>query len=80
MISLTLVLGILGILGGILLCLDKKIGAYLAIIGGGLTFLGLFIQIGTFIHTPITLTDSFIYIEPLLILIGGCLGLFYPKD
>ncbi len=73
--ALTTSLAIFALTGGILLFLNQSFGAYLAIIGGGVTLVGLFIQIGWFIDTPIYLTNSLFYFDPILVVLGGCLDL-----
>ena len=80
--AMTLVLAILAIVGGILLLVGKKIGGILAIIAGGLLIAGFWITIGTygFIEIPLathwsTLSGPGFYLDPLLAIAGGIVGL-----
>ncbi|MHA1651004.1 MAG: hypothetical protein ACTSYB_12485 [Candidatus Helarchaeota archaeon] len=78
--SFTFALGLLTIFGGVLFLMNIVFGLYCAITSGGLAFIGLFVQIGTFIHTPIYLTDSLIYIDSILIILGGLYGLIFSSE
>ena len=79
--TLTLALGALAIIGGILLLLDKTIGGILALIAGAVVLAGFWIDIG---FAPLTVHWSMIagigfYIDPLLAIVGGIIGLAVGK-
>jgi len=79
---LTLVVAILAIVGGILLFLDKTIGAVFAIIAGVMLLLGAFIELapGIPIVTYLTMVIGMnYYIEPIITICGGVLGLVVGK-
>ncbi len=76
--ALTLIWGVLGLIGGILAMLGKKFGSILALIGGIMGIAGMFIPLGTItiiIPFPVSLSASFVFVDPTLILVGGILGL-----
>ena len=71
-----------GIIGGIIIFFGKKIGAIIALLGGILGIAGNFIIVGTLtIYTPILIpiSVSFILLDPILITLGGFLGLIIKK-
>jgi len=75
---MTLLWGILGLVGAILAITGKKIGVYLMLVFGIISVVGLFLPIGTYtllIPINITLNGSFILVDPFLLLVGGILGL-----
>ena len=75
---LTLLWGVLGIIGGILALMGKKFGSILALIGGILGIAGMFIPLGTItivIPVPVSISGSFLFVDAALMLIGGILGL-----
>ena len=80
---MTLVLAILGIVGGILMLVGKKIGGILAIIAGGILIAGFWITIGTFggfLDIPLathwsTMSGPGFYLDPILAIAGGIVGL-----
>ncbi len=75
---LTLLWGVLGIIGGILALMGKKFGSILALIGGILGIAGMFIPLGTItvvISVPVSLSSSFLFVDAALMLVGGILGL-----
>ncbi|NVM43404.1 MAG: ABC transporter permease [Candidatus Lokiarchaeota archaeon] len=78
---LTILFGAIGLIGTILLFNGKKLGAYLLLIVGSFAVLGMFIPIGTIIFLstsiPVSLSYSFLLVEPFLILIGGILALVF---
>ena len=70
---MTMLCGVLALVGRILLCVDKTAGGILAIIGGAFYIVGSFIPItGIF-----SLTEFFFsfWIDPALALVGGIFGL-----
>lgn len=78
----TLWMGILGALGGTLLCLVKNkgvvvLGAILAIVGGLIAFIGTFLPIWW--YGPIYLTTNFfpLWIDPTLAMVGGVVGMIF---
>jgi hypothetical protein len=75
----TLVCAILGLLGAILALLGKKLGAIILLIFGAITILGSFLPMAILniglATIPITLIYPFFYIESILMLVGGILGL-----
>ena len=77
---LTLLWGILGIIGAIIAFTGKKLGSFLALIGGILGSIGYFVLLGTIkmgIGTPIPvfLSGSFFLVDTIIMVIGGLLGL-----
>lgn len=75
---LTLLWGVLGIVGGILAIFGKKFGSILALIGGIIGIAGMFIPLGTItfiVPVPVSMSSSFMFVDPTLMLIGGILGL-----
>ena len=76
---LTLLLGVMGVLGTILVFNNKKSGAYLLLIAGCIAVLGMFIPIGSINYLltsiPVSLSYSLWFVEPFLMLIGGILTL-----
>ena len=79
MIILTISFGIVSIVGGSLLFLDQSLGGYLAVIGGGGCILAfaIFFQEGLAIigFGLEILVFLIFYLNPILVLIGGVLGL-----
>jgi hypothetical protein len=80
--TLTLIMGILAIVGAILLLLDKTIGGILPIIAGAIIILGFWIDIAPFV--PLTVHWASIagigfYLDPLLAIIGGIVGIAVGK-
>ncbi len=76
--GLTLLWGVLGILGGIISITGKKFGAIFALIGGVMGIAGMIITLGTITvvsPVPVSLSASFVFVDPILMLIGGILGL-----
>ena len=74
----TLLWGILGIIGGIIAISGKKFGNLLALIGGLLGIVGMFIPLGTItivIAVPVSLSASFMLLDPIIIVLGGIIGL-----
>ena len=71
----TISCGVLGIVGGILAVQDSNTGSILALVGGAIASLGIFICIGTMlvgsITIPVFLIYTFIFIDPFLALSGG---------
>lgn len=76
---LTLVWGLLGLVGAILAFTGKKMGVYLMLIAGGIATVGMFIPIGTYTITFVTIAvnmnSSMFFVDPILLLLGGILGL-----
>lgn len=78
----TLLWGVLGVIGGIFAILGKKLGSLLALLGGTLGIVGMFVPLGSItIGTPIpvTLSASFLFLDPILMILGGTLGLILKK-
>ncbi|MHA2181370.1 MAG: hypothetical protein ACXAAH_08095 [Promethearchaeota archaeon] len=67
---MAIIFGLLGILGGIVGLMGNMKGNYIAIIIGFVTTIGMFVPF--FIY-------SFIFIDPILILIGGILGVLIEE-
>lgn len=81
----SLTLGILAIVGGLLIILDKsvKIGGILATIAGTMLIVGLWIDIAPFVPLAVHLamiTGIGFYLDPLLAIVGGILGLVFSKQ
>ena len=76
---MTLTWGILGLLGAIFAMQGKKFGVYLMLVIGMISTVGLFIPIATYtmlsIPLSISLNGSFLFVDPILLLLGGILGL-----
>lgn len=75
-------MGILAILGGILLLINKTVGGILAIIAGAMLIIGFWIYIDPF--TPLAtnwaaLQGPGFYIDPILSIVGGIVGLAVGK-
>lgn len=77
--TMTLLFGIVGLIGAILAMVGKKIGVYLMLVMGIIAVVGLFIPIGSytliFLLVNITLNSSLFFVDPFLLLVGGILGL-----
>ena len=75
----TLVWGLLGLVGAILAFTGKKMGVYLMLIAGGIATVGMFIPIGTYTITIIpmvvNMNSHMFFVDPILLLVGGILGL-----
>ena len=74
----TLLWSVLGIIGGIISIFGKKSGSIIALIVGILGFVGALVPLGTNLivtQIPITFTGSFLFIDPILMIFGGILGL-----
>ena len=78
--ALTLVFALVGLIGAILGLMDKKIGVYLMLIFGLVATVGMFIPIGSltigYMTFPVTMNGALLFVDPILILLGGILGLF----
>lgn len=79
---ITLGLAVLAIVGGILLLVDKTIGGILPIIAGAVLIIGYWIIIGSvgMKEIPLAIHWAFVYgpgyyIDPLLAIAGGIVGL-----
>jgi hypothetical protein len=80
--ALTIGIGILAIVGGILLLLDKTIGGIFAIVAGALLIIGAWIDLapGIPLMTHLTMVIGIgFYIDPLLAICGGIVGLVVGK-
>ena len=81
---LTIVLGLLGLIGAILAFVGKKIGVYLMLISGLVATIGMFIPMGTIliivIPIPVTLNSSLFFVDPILLLLGGIFGLLLKEE
>jgi hypothetical protein len=74
----TILWGVLGIIGGIIAIFGKKSGNIIVFVIGNLGLFGALIPLGTNIavtQIPLTLTGSFFLLDPILMIIGGALGL-----
>ncbi len=81
----SLTMAILVIVGGLLILLDKsvKIGGILAIIAGAMLIVGFWIDIAPFVPLAVHLamiTGIGFYLDPLLAIVGGILGLVFRKQ
>ena len=76
---LTVVWGLLGLVGAILAFTGKKMGVYLMLIAGGIATVGMFIPIGTytisFVTIAVNMNSHMFFVDPILLLLGGILGL-----
>ena len=80
---LTIVLGLLGLIGAILAFVGKKIGVYLMLIFGIVATVGMFVPIGNIsiiIPFPVTLSASLFIVDPILLLLGGIFGLILKQE
>ena len=78
----TIVWGALGIIGGIIALFGKKSGSIIALIGGILGYVGALVPLGTNISAtliPMTFSGSFFLLDPILMILGGILGLTLKK-
>jgi len=78
----TLLWGVLGVIGGIVAISGKKIGSIIALLGGILGIVGMFVPLGYItISTPVpvSLSASFLFLDPILMILGGTLGLILKK-
>ena len=77
-VACTFLWGVMGIIGGIIAIIGKKLGSVLALIGGLLGVVGMFVPLGTItivIAVPVTLSASFMLLDPIIIVLGGIIGL-----
>ena len=76
---LTVVWALIGLIGAILALTGKKIGAILMLIFGLIATVGMFIPIGSmtigFVTIPVTMNYNMFFVDPILLLLGGILGL-----
>ena len=80
--SVTLIFAIISIIGGILLILDKTYGGILPIIGGAMLIIGFWIPISPILSLTTnwaTIVNVGFYIDPILAIIGGIVGLAVGK-
>ena len=79
----TLLWGLMGIIGAILALIGKKFGSVIALLGGILGIAGMFIPLGTItINTliiPVSLSASFLFLDPIIIIVGSLIGLLLKK-
>lgn len=76
--SMTFAFAAVGLLGGVLLLLGKRYGGLLAIIAGGMLIVGFWIDLSEFVPLAFhwaNLTNTGFYIDPLLLIGGGIVGL-----
>lgn len=84
-------IGGVGIIGGLLSLRGRRSGNFLPLIGAVIAILGLFVPLGqigvytalpspTIIYTPVTLFSTPIYIDVILMCLGGLLGLIVKSD
>ncbi len=80
---LTLVWSLLGLIGAILSLMGKKIGGFLMLICGSIATIGMFIPIGTYtilsVEYTVFLNSHFLFVDPILLLLGGVLGLVFRE-
>ncbi len=80
----TLALGAIGLVGAILSFKDIKAGNILMIAAGTVATIGLFIPISTGTYSiysfVIPLTTSLFYADPIILMVGGILGLAIKSD
>ena len=84
-IFITFCLGISGLIGGVLTLKQRGAGHVLAFIIGLIAIIGLFLPVGLFTipgigTTRIYISTSLVYIDPILILMGGLLGLIFKQE
>jgi hypothetical protein len=80
---ITIVLGLLGLIGAILAFVGKKIGVYMMLIFGIVATVGMFVPIGNLsiiIPIPVTLSASLFIVDPILLLLGGIFGLILKQE
>ena len=65
-----IILGVLGLVGALMAATGRKVGNYVVIISGLVAVIGMFIPV--FFIFPLVM--SLFYVDPILILIGGILG------
>ena len=78
----TILWGIVGVTGAILAFGGKRLGSFLAIVGGILGIIGMLVPLVTItIGFPviISLSASYLFIDAALMLIGGILGLILKE-
>lgn len=79
----TLLWGLMGIIGAIFALIGKKFGNVIALLGGILGIAGMFIPLGTItINTliiPVSLSASFLFLDPIIIIVGSLIGLLLKK-
>lgn len=71
--TITLIAGLLGVLGGILLLVDKTAGGVLVIIGGAIDLILSILLIVPLLPIPM-LIIIFLVIQPIILLTGGIVG------
>ncbi len=71
----TLLCGLLALIGGILLCKDINAGGPIALVGSLIAIIGLFINIGHYGILPVQLTITFVLVDPFLALGGSIAGI-----
>lgn len=80
---LTLVWSLVGLIGAILSLMGKKIGGYLMLICGIIATVGIFIPIGNYTILSEVYTEFLnrhtLFIDPILLLLGGVLGLAFRE-
>jgi hypothetical protein len=80
---LTLVWSLLGLIGAILSLMGKKFGGFLMLICGTIATIGMFIPIGTYtilsVEYTVFLNSHFLFVDPILLLLGGVLGLVFRE-
>jgi hypothetical protein len=73
----------MGIIGAIFALIGKKFGSVIALLGGILGIAGMFIPLGAItINTliiPVSLSASFMLLDPIIIIIGSLIGLLLKK-
>ncbi len=83
----TLIVGVVAVIGGLLIILDKypiweerPLGALLAFTSGIIAVIGSFITVLNYWFHPVMFIDPLIYFDPFLILVGGILLFFLSSE
>jgi len=79
-VIITIIVAILGLIGAIIAITGKKAGTFILLIMGIVALIGSFVPIGVidlgiYGSIPVTLIYPFFYVESILMLVGGILGL-----
>jgi len=79
-VIITIIVAILGLVGGIVAVTGKKAGAYILLLAGIVAVVGSFLPIGSIeflglVTVPVTMIYPFFYVESFLMLVGGILAI-----
>ena len=81
--TLTIVWGMLGLFGAIIALFGKRFGVYFMLIFGIIATAGMFIPIGSylmaFIPNTVFLNTSWYLADPIILLLGGILGVAFKE-